>query len=597
LSNRLNSRTAPAQKPAAGILTMAFRSHPDDYSTDIPFAVARQCALFLQFIALWLLLAWLMASSAHAAQNQPGGAPAVTTAPIDAVTVFPGLAEVSRMASIELTGGSQAIEISDLPAGLLPDSLQAEPLDGATFTIGRVEVTQVFTADLMRAEERRVRETFETLLDQAHALSDRIEAMQARLAFIKALGKQMPAQIDNEIGRGELRPDMWRDAWQVVGEGTDETLAEIRKAEIAKRSLDRLIDQKRQELSQIESGRKSSLVATIDITSKNRGPAKLRLSYQVKDATWHPVYRARLDTGNSKVRLEQLAQVRQQTGEDWAGVKLTLSTARPGLGARMPQLETWFVDFAPLPGSAGAVVRQEMFDRLAKTESAAVPQPEEKEERDDAVAIDAGEFAARYRVPGQVDLTSGRENHMVQLANHDLDATMSVLSVPKLGPRAYLHGVVAYHGDAPLLAGPVSIYRDGTFAGRSAIDLTRPDEDIKLSFGADDRVRVSYRLVTGEKSTGGLISTTRKLERRYAITVANYHRQPVDLTVYDQLPVPRDERITVALLKDTTPPDEQEVDGRKGVLAWTGTYAPQEEREIRFGYAVSYPDELKVPGF
>jgi len=568
------------------------------HHTDYPFAIARSVTLFLQFIALWLILVWLATGNANAAQGGTAAENAPTTAPVEAVTVFPGLAEVTRLADIELTGGSQFVEIVDLPAGLLPDSLQAEPVGNATFTILRVDVAKVFSADLMRAEERRVRQTFESLLDQAHALTDRIEAMQARLDFIKGLGKQMPAQIDNEISRGELRPDMWRDAWQVIGDGTDETLAEIRKVEIAKRSLDRLIDQKRQELAQIETGRKTSLVARVDIVGEVRGPAKLRLSYQVKDATWNPVYRARLDTGSSRVRLEQLAEIRQQTGEDWAGVKLTLSTARPGLGARMPQLETWFVDFAPLPGSADARLRQQMFDRLAKTESAAVaPSAEEKEARRDTVTLEAGEFAARYNVPGQVDLSSGQDRHLVSLSTHELDAKMSVLSVPKLGPRAYLHGTVVYHGDAPLLAGPVAIYRDGTFAGRSAIELVRPQEEVKLSFGVDDRVRVNYRLVNGEKSTGGLINTTRRMERRYAITVANYHTQPVDLTVYDQLPVPRDERITVALLKESTTPTHREVDGRKGVVAWAGTYAPQEQREIHFGYAVSYPDSLKVPGF
>ena len=40
----------------------------------------------------------------------------------------------------------------------------------------------------------------------------------------------------------------------------------------------------------------------------------------------------------------------------------------------------------------------------------------------------------------------------------------------------------------------------------------------------------------------------------------------------------------------------RDVDERPGVVAWTATYAPREERRIRFGYSISSPRDSTVYG-
>ena len=51
---------------------------------------------------------------------------------------------------------------------------------------------------------------------------------------------------------------------------------------------------------------------------------------------------------------------------------------------------------------------------------------------------------------------------------------LAIRVVPKIVPAAYLYGEIEYQGEAPLLPGPVAIFRDGMFVGTSAIDLLRP---------------------------------------------------------------------------------------------------------------------------
>ncbi len=209
----------------------------------------------------------------------------------------------------------------------------------------------------------------------------------------------------------------------------------------------------------------------------------------------------------------------------------------------------------------------------------------------------AGEFAAEYRIPGEANVPSDKAPHKFVISERAFEAKLSVRTVPKIAPRAYLTAEMTYDGAAPILPGPVSVFRDGAFVGTSAIPMLRPGEDFKLSFGVDDKVRVTYRLETGKRSREGIVNKHLRLERRYLIEVTNHHARAMEIAVLDQLPVPRDEDIEVALLRGSTEATERDVEKRKGVLAWRHTYAPGEKRTIKFGYAVTYPDGQAVPGF
>jgi hypothetical protein len=79
------------------------------------------------------------------------------------------------------------------------------------------------------------------------------------------------------------------------------------------------------------------------------------------------------------------------------------------------------------------------------------------------------------------------------------------------------------------------------------------------------------------------------------ITVHNRHTRPIAITVLDQLPVSRDQRIRVELDRGSTPPDQTDVQGRAGVIAWQREYAAGERQEIRFGYVVTWPPEAGPP--
>ena len=73
---------------------------------------------------------------------------------------------------------------------------------------------------------------------------------------------------------------------------------------------------------------------------KRAGAGTVRLNYLVTAVTWRPQYRFRAGAEKDPVQLEYLAAIEQQTGEDWTGVTIELSTAQPCQNAAPPDLKT-----------------------------------------------------------------------------------------------------------------------------------------------------------------------------------------------------------------------------------------------------------------
>jgi uncharacterized protein (TIGR02231 family) len=498
------------------------------------------------------------------------------------------------------------VTVIDLPLALLPESVRVDGSAASAVRLGAVEVRQRYGQGRDVDAERRLADEIEALHDRRAALDDEIRAAQAQLDFIDALRRDAPDVANKEREQGLIDPTIWQQAWSTVSAGTADALKRIREAQQAQRAIDRELQAKQQEQALIASGSgQGSVEVAIKLEAEAAGRAALALTYQVPNASWNPLYEARLDSETGEVLLTQAGEVRQHTGEDWTDVAVTLSTARPALGALVPEIEPWFirvgepVDRLTEQEGVGGFYRKNEADEFAaagaRKDPAAAPAPETPIERG-AAAFAGSEFAAEYKIAGRGTIPADGSSHRFTIADRTLSSILSVVATPRLAPVGYLIAAAKHAGEEPLLPGPVSVFRDGSYVGLAHLALTAPGEEVKLSFGADDKVKIEYRLVSDGESQEGLISTDRRIERQYLTKVANHHARALEITVLDQMPVSQDERIEVELLNSTTKPTETDLDDRKGVLAWRYLYQPEEQREIHFGYAVTAPEDVPILG-
>lgn len=543
----------------------------------------------------------LLALAAIQASQATLAAEITAEAPITAVTVYGGRAEVTRTARFKVSPGDHVLVISALTSDLDPDSAQVT-VSGADSLIGAVEMNEIIEETLANEQERALTAELLALQDRRNALEDEIATAQLQLKFLEALAEGYPVEARKEVIEGHADAATWAEALTVLGSGAGGARKQIRESRVAHRNLGLEINAVRRRINQVRTGDREYYQARIALGATASGSVQVALTYQVYAATWAPRYEARLNSESGVLRLVQMANVTQNTGEDWTDITLTLATGRPAEGVEMPELDPWFIDFMRPEPEFALMTRRREQQAPAEMMKALADVDGELEEvvvagGRLASTVETTEFSARYRIPGRVTVESINEEDSFYIGEKTLKTVLAVRAVPAEESVGYLYGTLKYGGADPLPAGEMAVYRDGAFAGTGYLDILRPGEEAEISFGIDEAVAIAWRYDGEERSSGGIISKRATVERRYTFEVQNLHRRAFDIEILDRLPVSQHEDIEVRILGGTTPPDEIDVGDVPGILAWRGRYEPGEERTIKLHYAVSYPKGQVIDGF
>lgn len=327
----------------------------------------------------------------------------------------------------------------------------------------------------------------------------------------------------------------------------------------------------------------------------------IQISYLINGANWAPVYDADLDTETGKLSLKSQAEISQRTGENWQDAKVTLSTLRPSESSQLVTLEPWSIDFAPAfetyPAAQSMMVSEEMAPMMdtGMAMRSAAPAPMMRKVQEEQSVLVSADFSADYKIPQAVSLNSGSDKKRFSLSSVEHESNIVLASTPRLDSRVLLTSSFKYESETPLLSGNLSLYRDGNYVGSTQISQQQPGQEVKLSFGEDDKVKLTFQPDPDAKSEDGIFFGKRKvMKRAYQITMSNQHDKPYPIALYDNIPVAAHEDITVELSGDA--PSDKDIDDKKGVLVWKRTLQPGAEQRLRYGYSVSYPKDKNVFG-
>jgi uncharacterized protein (TIGR02231 family) len=537
-------------------------------------------------IALGSLIAWLSLSVGLSAAEFEA------QSRIDAVTVYPDGATVTRVIQIDVPQGNATLVARDFPLSLDRSSLRVEGEAGTLLVIGAVNAsTPSPERPVVRPElERQI----ESLRDQIAALDDKIAAATARKNFVIRFSQDAPARIGDKAGARPLSE--WRAAFTAVAEEVAAADEAIRKAKLQQRDLNR-------DLARLKAQRNvhppRKMEVRIDISAGAAVRATLRVSYSVRGARWLPMYDARLDsgTGHAKPSLELIrrAQVIQNSGEDWTNVALSASTVRTTKGGDAPELRPLIVRFyepprAPMPVAAKMEAEHLAGEVASRVRDAAKQRPVEERE----ATIETGGFQVVYRIPRRVTVAANEGAMSFRIASAEIAPELIRRAVPILDNTAFLEASFEHDEESPLLPGRIAIYRDGIFIGFGRMTLTPKGETVRLGFGADELVKIVRVPVRQIEGSTGIISTSKIDEREFKITVHNGHGQPIHISVEDRVPVSEVDDVTVELLPITTPPTQHNVRDRRGVISWDFDAKPGEQREIKLGWRVQWPNNRKI---
>ena len=530
-----------------------------------------------------------------------------STSRIVEVTVFPAGAEIARLASVKLERGEHVVILSDLPAQAIAASIRIEGKATGRLEIGSVDVRRVSVphtdAAVAESERRRLEIEIERLRDERNGLAGQIQAAEAQRQLITNLA-QLPVRPPPQAGAAPQED--WNAIYGLIGTRLGDVAKIVLDLQVKTRSVDRRIEDLTRKLNEVAPRRHDRTEAKVNLSAGAALEAELMIRYQVPSAGWTPFYEARLATGSKstppRLTLTRRASIRQNTDEEWRDVTLALSTTRPASGTAAPQLRPVVVDFVPdlppprpmaVPPPVASAPAPQM-ERSLKKRATAPEASEAMMDVDERKAdVQAAPFQATFAVPGKVTVLPTGEIKRVQLDQQQFEPTLTVRTTPVREPVAFLYTKFAVPRGVPMLPGQVLLFRDNTFVGNGSVPLLSPGEEHELGFGRDDLVRVRHAVVESKRGEKGLISSSKTDDRNFRITIKNLHERPMSVTVMDQLPVSRNQEITVEMTSRVQP-SRRDVEDRRGVLAWDMRLEPDEERVLEFGYRMTWPAAKQI---
>ncbi|MFI5694575.1 DUF4139 domain-containing protein [Kribbella sp. NPDC051586] len=518
----------------------------------------------------------------------------VVDAPIVAVTVYPGRARVTRRGQITVPAGDRTVYVEPLPLSLEEDSVRVAGRGPAT-----VLGVDVATQHHPHAPDETVAALEQARLDAQDEVAQLADAddVQAQLdTFLAQLARRAGNSFARTLASGETGAELGgfteslTDRLSAVRAKRRELAAQRREAEKRLAAADRRLAAITQQRT--PDRRSAAIALALEIEAE----VEIELSYVVPAATWTSSYDVRL-TGD-RLTLNWYGLITQHTDEDWPECDLTLSTARPTVTAKVPELDPWYLDrFHPpmpmpqAPGggvSLGLQAADSRMERREKAAFAAAPAFDVVE-----ATVEQGMTAASYTPPRPVAVPGDGATHRATIASIDLATELDYITAPVRSTDVHLRATVVNSSEHTLPAGKAAVFHEAEFVGSAALPLWAPGEDVELALGLDDRIRVERKLVRREASKATLGSTRRR-QVEYETKIENHTPRNARITVLDQLPVARDHEITVKPLSAEPEPAETT---DLGVITWKLDLAAGKEASITLAFRVDTAKSVDLTGW
>jgi len=527
---------------------------------------------------------------------------------ITAVAVYPDRARITRSGTVALEPGNHRLEVPELPLKLDAASVRASARTAARARLLGVDVRRDFYVETPAERVRELEQQIESLQDEMRGLDAQTKLLEQEHSTLGELAGQT-AIYARGLAYGKIDAAAQMALLDGLRARTEELNAALLDLAVRRRDLERRVKKLQNELGQLRGAKgRERYTAVVEIEVTQAGDLTVELTYVVAGAGWQPLYDMRLleteEGGQPTLEIGYLAQVTQQTGEDWDAVALTLSTARPALAETLPELDPWYIRpiMAPRPQpvarkmakmaapAPAAAVEDAMFTLAER--KAAMTGADEVEAEVMMATVETSGAAVTYRVPGVTTVPADGAPHKVTVARFELTPELDYVTAPRLVEAAYRRAKTANDSPYTLLPGSANLFDGDEFIGAAELELTAPNGELELYLGTDDRVRVERELKRREVDKK-LIGDRRRLRYGYEITLENLLPVEAKITLHDQIPVPRHEGIKVKLESAEPKPIERT---ELNLLDWELALKPGEKQIVRFDFTVEHPRDMRVVG-
>lgn len=195
----------------------------------------------------------------------------------------------------------------------------------------------------------------------------------------------------------------------------------------------------------------------------------------------------------------------------------------------------------------------------------------------------------QYEIDEITTVNNDGKTNTLSINETSIPAYYEYYSAPKLDEAAYLTAKISNWQDLNLIPGETNLFYEGTYLGKSYLDLSTGSDTLSLSLGVDKGITVK-RTMLKEFSNKKFLGSNRTDTRQFEITVRNNKNVPVNLVIEDQFPISTLKEIEV---------DDLKYEGAKlnedtKVFTWSYSIDQKQSKKMQFSYSVKYPKEKKL---
>lgn len=559
------------------------------------------------------------------------------------VVVYRGQALVTRTIEAQLEPGGVELIVPNLPSGIISESLFAQ--SNGDFKVLSVRYREKTIKEDTRKEVKEIESEIEDINKRIYVAQRERDHGGRRYSAYHQLWQMALQTEQHDFDRALLQPQAVIDLTQYLEDKNVYWHSECVRLEQDKTQLEKELDVLKKKLEKLGSGRKKiHRHAIIFIDSKVSGPGKVSLSYMVRNANWLPQYNLRAKADDLKLLVEYNAVIHQSSGENWDGVRVSLSTAAPTTEAGAPILDPIRVNLGAgqklrvldksmssdlISGVAGDSksglvdltenFRQIQFSRneIARRGKGAqqelsqiamqnsilelnVDKEGVRQMREQAARFARNEgVSVTYKLDGLLTMPSRSDQQMVTIAAFETDADFVYVATPLLTDYVYLQADASNSSATLLLAGPANMYRNGEFVGKGNMDMVPVGKTFTVGLGAESRIQVARELE--DKEIDSFLGNQIEIYK-YRISINNFNDHSVRLRLLDRMPYTQNEELAikdfqtnVSLSDDSTYVRTQK---DKGILRWDIDVKPQTFTDnatiVTYEYTMKYDNDLHV---
>ena len=508
------------------------------------------------------------------------------------VTVFLRGAQVTRQAGISLQKGNTTLAFHELPLNINPQSIQARGE-------GNFVILSLLHQVNYMASQRKT--------GQVKILQDSLRYYKTKLDYTKSMQSVMQSEEDLLVANRSIGGDAKGVLMTELKAAADffrARMTEIKKEQLKltqeATQLNDNIEKINNQLNLLNAGlSKPTSEILVNVSCDENVKGTLWITYAVDDAGWVPVYDVRAKDIQNPVQLVYNARVSQNTGEDWDKVSIRLSTANPQQRGEKPELQPWFIDFEQPVGilneynqARPGVLRKTAYAAQMVADTLMMVETMKAAEATTAASyteVSEGQTNLEFNIKIPYDIPSDNKQYTLNIQDNILTATYEYYCVPKLDREAFLVAHITGWENYNLLSGEINLFFEGTYVGKSFLNVRNTNDTLDLSLGRDKGIVVT-RVKVKDFEERKTLGSNKRETRAWDITLRNNKKQPVDLRIEDQLPVSMNKDIQVEPLDYSGGSYNQE----SGRITWKFKIEPSAEKKLRIAFGIRYPKDRTV---